>query len=123
MDGYANESIHKMLKADHVTTMPDVAAHVMRMMTGTNPKAAATAMRARSARIDYLNQVLPKIEVPVLVIVGRQDEFTPVSKAEEMHAALPNSKLAVIENAGHMPNLERPEEFNEIVLEFLSGKP
>ncbi len=121
MDGYANESIHKMIKADHVTLMPDIAAHVMRMMTSTSPKSAATAMRARSARIDYLNEVLLEIEVPVLVIVGRQDEFTPVAKAEEMHAALRNSELAVIENAGHMPNLERPEEFNEIVLAFLAG--
>lgn len=121
MDGYANESIHKMIKADHVASMPDVAAHVMRMMTCTNPKAAATAMRARSERIDYLNQVLPNIEVPVLVVVGRQDEFTPVAKAEEMRAKLPNSQLVVIENAGHMPNLEQPEEFNRIALEFLAG--
>jgi len=121
MGGYAGESIHKMIKADHVTTMPDVAAHVMRMMTSTNPKAAATAMRARSERIDYLGEVLPKIEIPVLVVVGRQDEFTPVAKAEEMHAALKNSKLIIIEDAGHMPNLERPDEFNKVVLEFLAG--
>jgi len=123
MGGYASESIHKMIKAEHVTTMPEVAAHVMRMMTSTNPKAAATAMRARSERIDHLTEVLPKIEIPVLVVVGRQDEFTPVAKAEEMHAALKNSKLIIIEDAGHMPNLERPGKFNEIVLEFLSGTP
>jgi pimeloyl-ACP methyl ester carboxylesterase len=119
MGGYANEAIYKMIKADHVATMPDVAAHVMRMMTTTSPKGAATAMRARSERIDYLNQVLPQIKVPVLVVVGRQDEFTPVAKAEEMIVKLSNSKLVVIENAGHMPNLEHPEEFNAIALEFL----
>ena len=61
MDGYANESIHKMIKAEHVSTMPGVAAHVMRMMTSTNPKGAAMAMRARSERIDYLTEVLPHI--------------------------------------------------------------
>jgi 3-oxoadipate enol-lactonase len=121
MGGYANESIHKMIKAAHVITMPEVAAHVMRMMTTTNPKAAATAMRARSERIDYLNEVLPRIEVSVLIVVGRQDEFTPVAKAEEMHAAIPGSKLVIIEDAGHMPNLERPEEFNTVVLDFLAG--
>jgi 3-oxoadipate enol-lactonase len=120
MNGYANESIHKMIKAEHVTTMPDVAAHVMRMMTSTSPKAAATAMRARSARIDYLSEVLPQIKAPVLVVVGRQDEFTPVAKAEEMHAALPDSQLVIIEDAGHMPNLEHAVEFNEIALEFLA---
>ena len=122
MGGYANESIHKMIKAGHVTTMPAIAAHVMRMMTNTLPKAAATAMRARSERIDYLTEVLPKINVPVLILVGRQDEFTPVTKAEEMHAALPDSQLVVIEDAGHMPNLEQPDEFNEIMLAFLGGE-
>jgi len=121
MDGYANESIHKMIKADHVSTMPDVAAHVMWMMLSTNPKGAAMAMRARSERIDYLNVVLPLIKVPVLIVVGRQDEFTPVAKAEEMRAAIPGSKLVVIEDAGHMPNLEQQGEFNEIVMGFLAG--
>jgi pimeloyl-ACP methyl ester carboxylesterase len=119
MGGYANESIHKMIKAEHVSTMPGVAAHVMRMMTTTNPKGAAMAMRARSERIDYLNEVLPQIKVPVLIVVGRQDEFTPVAKAEEMHAAIRGSKLVVIEDAGHMPNLEHPEAFNKIMLDFL----
>jgi 3-oxoadipate enol-lactonase len=119
MDGYANESIHKMIKAEHVTKMPGVAAHVMRMMTSTNPKGAAMAMRARSERIDYLNEVLPQIKVPVLIVVGRQDEFTPVAKAEEMRAVIPGSKLVVIEDAGHMPNLERAPEFNQIMMDFL----
>lgn len=116
---YANQSIRKMIKADHVDTMPGVAAHVMKMMLGTNPIAAATALRARAGRIDYLNDVLPTITVPTLIIVGRQDEFTPVAKAEEMQAKIPGSRLVIVEDAGHMPNLEHPEEFNEIVLGFL----
>lgn len=121
MSGYANESIHKMIKADHVQSMPEVAEHVMNMMLDTSPAAAATAMRARCERIDYLHEVLPKIDVPSLIIVGRQDEFTPVAKAEEMQQNIQNSKLVIIEDAGHMPNLEHPDEFNKIVLEFLEG--
>lgn len=121
MDGYANESIYKMLKSDHVASMPEVSGHVLKMMKATSPVAAATAMRTRSGRIDYLNQVLPKITVPTLIIVGRQDEFTPVAKAEEMQQKLQNSQLVVIEDAGHMPNLEHPDEFNSIVLNFLKS--
>lgn len=121
MSGYANESIHKMIKADHVQLMPEVAEHVMNMMLGTSPVAAATAMRARCERIDYLHEVLPKIDVPTLIIVGRQDEFTPVAKAEEMQQNIQNSKLVIIEDAGHMPNLEHPDKFNAVVLEFLAG--
>jgi 3-oxoadipate enol-lactonase len=121
MDAYADEVIYKMLKPEHVTSMPHVAEHVIKMMKATNPLAAATALRARAERIDYLNSVLPRIVVPTLVIVGRQDEFTPVAKAEEMKQNLQGCKLAVIEDAGHMPNLEHPEEFNKVVLDFLDG--
>jgi 3-oxoadipate enol-lactonase len=121
MDGYANENIGKMIKPEHVTSMPVVSAHVMKMMKVTSPKAAATAMRARSNRIDYLNEVFPLIKIPALIIVGRQDQFTPVAMSEEMHRNLSNSKLVIIENSGHMPNLEWPNEFNEAMLNFLDG--
>ncbi len=81
-------------------------------------------MRARCERIDYLHEVLPKINVPSLIIVGRQDEFTPVAKAQEIQQNVQGSKLVIIEDAGHMPNLEHPDEFNKIVLGFLEkNKP
>jgi pimeloyl-ACP methyl ester carboxylesterase len=121
MDGYANEVIGKMIRREHVESMPEVAAHVMKMMKGTSPVAAAAAMRARSERINYLSEVLPQINIPTLVIVGRQDEFTPIAKAEELQGNLQNCKLVIIEDAGHMPNLEQPEEFNTAVLDFLEN--
>ncbi|MEO6977973.1 MAG: alpha/beta hydrolase [Mucilaginibacter sp.] len=121
MDFYADDAIYKMILREHVATMPGVAAHVMKMMKGTLPKGAATALRARAERIDYLKIVLPTINVPALVVVGRQDEFTPVAKAEEMQDSLQNCKLVIIEDAGHMPNLEHPDEFNGVVLDFLEG--
>ena len=121
MEGYANEVIYKMMKPDHVSSMPAEAQHVLKMMKATSPVAAATALRARSERIDYLNAVLPLIKAPTLVIVGRQDEFTPVAKAEEMEASLADCKLVIIEDAGHMPNLEQPEAFNKAVLDFLGN--
>ncbi|WP_295797003.1 alpha/beta hydrolase [Mucilaginibacter sp.] len=121
MDFYADEAIFKMILREHVTTMPEIAAHVIKMMKSTLPKGAATALRARAERIDYLNLVLPSVNVPTLVVVGRQDEFTPVAKAEEMQEKLQNCKLVIVEDAGHMPNLEHPDEFNEVVLDFLEG--
>jgi pimeloyl-ACP methyl ester carboxylesterase len=57
--------------------------------------------------------------VPTLIIVGSRDEFTPVSDAEFMRDRIPNSKMAIIEGAGHMPNLENPVEFNQILGEFM----
>lgn len=119
MEAYSDEVIYKMIVPGHVKSMPAVAEHVVNMMKASSPVGAATALRARAKRIDYLKEVFPGINVPTLVIVGRQDEFTPVAKAEEMQANLADCTLVIIEDAGHMPNLEQPDEFNKAVLEFL----
>ncbi|MDF2432636.1 MAG: hypothetical protein JWP44_2267 [Mucilaginibacter sp.] len=121
MDAYAEEVIYKMIKPEHVTSMPEIAGHVIKMMKETSPLAAATALRARAERINYLEEVLPEINIPTLVIVGREDEFTPVAKAEELKENLKNCKLVIIEDAGHMPNFEHPGEFNKVVLDFLKS--
>ncbi|GAA2922315.1 hypothetical protein GCM10010446_03040 [Streptomyces enissocaesilis] len=52
------------------------------------------------------------MSVPTLIVVGRDDTYTPVADAEAMHAAVPGSTLAVVESAAHLPNLERPGVFN-----------
>lgn len=54
--------------------------------------------------------------------MGADDEFTPVADAEAMHATLPDSTLHVIEGSAHMPNLERPAEFNEALATFLTTR-
>ena len=119
MGAYADEVIGKMITPAHVTWQPEVAEHVLKMMKGTPPVGAASALRARSERINYLAEVLPKINIPTLVIVGRFDEYTPVAVAEELQENLQNCKLIIIEDAAHLPNLEQPEQFNSAVLNFL----
>lgn len=118
MGGYADEVLYRMVApyAD-----PAVAAHVRRMMTATDPRGAAAALRGRARRADY-RELLTRVSVPALVLVGADDEYTPVSDAEAMHAALPDSRLVVIAAAAHLPNLERPEEFNAALAEFLTGR-
>lgn len=116
MRGYADEVLDKMVAP---SADPQVRAHVHRMMTATRPQSAAAALRARAGRPDYRG-LLPRVTVPSLVVVGADDEYTPVSDAEAMHAALPDSTLHVIDGSAHMPNLERPKEFNEVLGEFLA---
>ena len=116
MRGYADEVLERMVAP---SADPQVKAHVHRMMTATDPGSAAAALRARAQRPDY-RDLLTRVTVPALVVVGADDTYTPVSDAEAMHAALPDSTLRVIEGAAHLPNLERPEEFNEMLGEFLA---
>ncbi|WP_435058778.1 alpha/beta fold hydrolase [Streptomyces sp. bgisy060] len=114
MRGYADEVLDRMV-APHNT---HAAPHVHRMMCATDPVAAAAALRGRAERPDY-RETLAALAVPALIVVGREDTYTPVADAEEMHALLPHSTLAVIERAAHLPNLERPEEFDAALDAFL----
>ncbi len=58
-----------------------------------------------------------------LIIVGRYDAFTPVPLSEEMHRGIPGSRLEIIEDSGHMTNLERADTFNAILGSFLDSVP
>lgn len=64
--------------------------------------------------------MLPAVAVPTLIVVGREDVFTPVADAEFLHRRIPGARLAVIEGAGHLPNLERPAVFNEALAALLA---
>lgn len=74
--------------------------------------------RAIISRSDSLS-LLADIGCPTLVLCGRQDTLTPVSVHKEMADKIPNSSLVVIENCGHFSTMERPEEVNIAMLEWL----
>ncbi|MFE1546888.1 alpha/beta fold hydrolase [Streptomyces sp. NPDC058718] len=114
MQGYADEVLDRMVAPYNTHAAP----HVHRMMCATDPAGAAAALRGRAERPDY-RESLTTVAVPALVVVGRDDTYTPVGDAEEMHALLPDSTLAVIERAAHLPNLERPEEFDAVLDSYL----
>src|SRR5262249_29648497 len=97
---------------------PDVVKRVRTMITRSNPQGAAAAQRGMAARRDYTND-LANINAPTLIIVGREDPIRPVSDAEFMHERIPSSRLEIIEDAAHMVNLEQPDVFNRVLLEFL----
>lgn len=118
MAPYADEVLPKMVAPHNIEAMPDVAAHVRSMMHTTPPEGAAAALRGRAERPDYV-EMLSRVRVPTLVVVGSEDEFTPVAEAQLMHRHLPNSQLAVIHGAAHLPNLERHDDFNDALEVFL----
>jgi proline iminopeptidase len=66
---------------------------------------------------------LPGISCPTLVMVGTYDPITPVSRAEEIHAALPRgvSRLEIFEGAGHGVHRDQPEQAERILREFLGS--
>jgi 3-oxoadipate enol-lactonase len=74
-------------------------------------------VRASAAynRVDTLE----RIAVPTLLVFGAEDPLTPPTVGEYMHEHIRGSRLAIIDDAGHMTNLEKPDAFNAAVLGFL----
>jgi pimeloyl-ACP methyl ester carboxylesterase len=99
-----------------------VLERVRAMMLGMNPQGAAAALRAMAVRRDQTD-LLPSINVPTLVIVGEEDSITPPEVAGAMNAKIEGSRLVVVEGAGHLSNVEQPEEFDRALVEFLRALP
>lgn len=78
-------------------------------------------------RADFFNTLSDEIEqlgklgIPVLIVWGREDASLPVGNGEIMSRLLPGSRLEILDGAGHLANFDRPELFNELVVDFLSG--
>jgi pimeloyl-ACP methyl ester carboxylesterase len=62
--------------------------------------------------------VLPRIQCPTLVLCGREDQWSPVRQHEEIAAAIPHSKLVIVEQCGHMSPVEQPEAVTAALLEW-----
>ena len=60
-----------------------------------------------------------EIDVPVQIIVGEEDKLTPPSISQKMHEQIKDSRLAIIPGSGHLPNIEKPVEFNISLKNFL----
>ena len=75
------------------------------------------ALAGLGARADS-TLTLHEIRCPALVVVGDEDELTPLASAEVIHRGIARSRLAVIPKAGHLSNLENPDAFNAALLEF-----
>lgn len=65
--------------------------------------------------------MLRTIKCPTLLAVGRQDRWSPVSQHENMHAKITDSKLVIIEDAGHFAPIEQPEAMTAALREWILG--
>lgn len=70
-------------------------------------------------RRDSVVDRLPEIEVPSLVIVGKEDRSLPISRSRQICEALPNSTYVEIARAGHLSAIEQPESVNNAIIEFV----
>jgi 3-oxoadipate enol-lactonase len=111
--------IPKLLGATTLRRDPPIVRRVREMIESNLAEGIAQASLAMAARADSTD-LLGRIDCPALVIVGAEDKLTPPGEVEKMSRALPRARFRIISDAGHLPNIERPENFNAAVAEFLA---
>lgn len=89
----------------------EAVAKALSIGSSQSTEGIANALMALRDRPDS-RDLLPSIHVPTAVIVGEHDTLSPVTEMKEMADAIPNASFTVIPSAGHLANLEKPEDFN-----------
>ena len=97
-----------------------LVAGIRRMIESNTPEGIDDAIQAMMARPDSTAD-LPRLSIPVLVIVGEEDKLTPPVHSETMHRGTARSQLVVLPGAGHLSNLEAPDAFATAVANFLTS--
>src|SRR5881396_2370299 len=95
-----------------------VVESVRAMIRSTNPAGYIGCYQAISSL--NLTDRIGAIKIPTLIIVGEDDQGTPVAASKVMHAQIKGSELVVLKSAAHLSNMEQPEAFTNALTGFLS---
>jgi pimeloyl-ACP methyl ester carboxylesterase len=109
----------RLLAPRAYTENPALVQKVRAIMESSSVEGLAGVLLGMKDRPDS-NPLLPDLRLPALIIHGTEDQLIPISEAQAMQAAIPGARLAAIPGAGHLPNLEQPELFNQAVRGFIT---
>lgn len=77
---------------------------------------------ALDAVIEYdARDRLEEIEIPTMIVWGTNDWVIPALAAQSYHRRIPHSRLEILDDTGHVPQMERPQRFNALLDDFLAG--
>lgn len=117
---YAEESLKNLFAPASFTTKKDEVTFIKNTILKTPAENICFTLQALADRKETCSS-LPQIKVPVYILVGKEDKITSPEVARKMQALINDSSLHIIEGAGHLSNLENPEEFNKQLKTFLTG--
>ena len=110
----------KPFRKQHPEKVKEIKARLTGNYLTKNSKAFERQLKANIGH-DTRGQ-LHRIQVPTLILAGKDDELTPPGMAEELKFEIPDAKLMIFEQGGHGLYWEVPELFNKAVLEFIKGQ-
>jgi pimeloyl-ACP methyl ester carboxylesterase len=112
----------KMVSPVTHTSKPILVKTIHAIMRETSVNGVVGALQGMRDRPDS-TPLLPHIKCPSLIIQGADDQLIPIHEAEMMSQQISNSRLVIISKAGHLPNMEQPEKFNQAIRDFIRSLP
>jgi len=120
VEDYANELLKVLFAAESFTTKVEELAQVKVMIVNTSIKSLTRTLNAFARREETCSN-LSAIKVPVLIAVGKEDQLTPPAAAKQMSEQIKSPKIVILDHAGHLSNMENPQEFNKHLLQFVES--
>ena len=111
--------VQRMVHPERLSDITLINA-ILDMIERKTPDIFAAQIQALLTRPDA-TPVLPQIQCPALVLCGRQDSWSVPGEHEKMAAAIPHSRLVVIEDCGHMSTMERPEDVTAAMRDWITS--
>ncbi len=115
---FADGFVQNVFNKNSLEAKKQAVDDVRKMITGTKKETVTKTLKALAERKETCTGI-KKLKLPALIICGKDDNVTPLSQSELLNNSIVGSKLQIIENAGHLSNLEQPEEFNKVLTDFL----
>jgi pimeloyl-ACP methyl ester carboxylesterase len=115
----AEAMLPKLFAGETQERRPDLVGATRDVIMRTRPDGIAAALRGLAERPD-VTEMLPKIEVATLVIVGEHDAISSPEEMEGIAECIPNAAWVVVPHAGHLSPLENPDVFNEALAQYIT---
>lgn len=119
LEEFAEGFLKKIFWTETLTHQKELTEKIRQVILNTKQETVTGTLLALAERNETCS-TLEKIDIPVMILCGENDQVTPLEKSQMMHAKINGSVLYVIKNAGHMSSLEQPEFFNNYVSVFLT---
>lgn len=116
---YADASLKNLFCKNTFENNSALVSSIRDVITSTPSKSITSTLEALADRPEAC-PFLSEISCFTLIICGKEDSITPVAKAEFLNSTIKNSSLVIIENAGHLSNLENPDDFNHAIGKFIT---
>jgi 3-oxoadipate enol-lactonase len=118
LEAIADIAMRRLFAPDFHAANPILVGERRRAFLASDPAVIIAACEALAA-LD-LRPALAGVQIPVLAVVGSQDEATPPAMSHEVVAGLPDARLTILEGLAHVPQLQAPDRFLDAIIPFLS---